>query len=358
MLRPKDIKEVQFGRAFKGYNSDEVDQFLDRVLEDYAALFRENAELVRKLEILADKVQEYQNSDEKLRAAKEKIFRLAEEMAANAKAEAARIEREAREKADRILIDAKRDAEKERRGYERLQLEVSRFRAKAIHLLKNEIEHISALPNLQVSPQENIRIQADDLYEDELETPFITQLTREKAEEPAQSAPAPAFVPEPEPQIPPIAPAEPERPKVEPIEDILKRQAKDKPAFTIRIREKEPEETPQQSAPEKQAEEKAIDVPPAAQPAEQPAPAQQSPAQESDSITAEEIFSGPLEDAAVEEFEDVEVIDTEVPEEKPARAQSKIAEHPKFGEIRFGAGYDVVEDELDDKRPPRFWKKK
>lgn len=356
MLRPKDIKEVQFGRAFKGYNADEVDQFLDRVLEDYAALFRENAELVRKLEILAEKVQEYQNSDDKLRAAKEKIFRLAEEVAANAKADAARVEREAREKADRILIDAKRDAEKERRGYERLQLEVSRFRAKAIHLLKTEIEHISALPNLQVSPQENIRIQADDLYEDELDTPFVTPLTQEKTEKPA-----PAEEP-----APPVLQEEPARPVVEPIEEILRRQAKDRPAFTIRIREKEPEEETAAEEPEREG---PVDVPPsevpAAQPEEtaQPTPAkipekQPAGAEESDSITADEIFSGPLEDAAVEEFEDVEVIDTEVPEEKPASAHTKVAEHPKFGEIRFGAGYDVVEDEMNGKRAPRFWKKK
>ena len=108
MLKPKDINEVQFSKSFKGYDPDEVDKFLDKVTEDYAQLFRENAELMNKIEVLAAKLTEYKNAEENIRAAKEKVYRMAQELASKAKAEAAQIEREARERAERIVIEAKR----------------------------------------------------------------------------------------------------------------------------------------------------------------------------------------------------------------------------------------------------------
>ena len=45
MLSIKDIQEVSFRKSnFSGYNSDDVDQFIDEVLETVTALAKENAE--------------------------------------------------------------------------------------------------------------------------------------------------------------------------------------------------------------------------------------------------------------------------------------------------------------------------
>ena len=45
MLSIKDINEVSFRKSnFSGYNSDDVDQFIDEVLETVTALTKENAE--------------------------------------------------------------------------------------------------------------------------------------------------------------------------------------------------------------------------------------------------------------------------------------------------------------------------
>ena len=46
MLSIKDINEVSFRKSnFSGYNSDDVDQFIDEVLETVTALTKENAEI-------------------------------------------------------------------------------------------------------------------------------------------------------------------------------------------------------------------------------------------------------------------------------------------------------------------------
>ncbi|AMX83759.1 cell division protein DivIVA [Geobacillus subterraneus] len=58
-LTPKDILEKEFKVSMRGYNQDEVDQFLDIVIKDYEAfqqeideLRQENARLRRQVEEL------------------------------------------------------------------------------------------------------------------------------------------------------------------------------------------------------------------------------------------------------------------------------------------------------------------
>ena len=41
MLTPVDIHNKEFGRSFRGYNEDEIDDFLDQVVNDYEKLYRE-----------------------------------------------------------------------------------------------------------------------------------------------------------------------------------------------------------------------------------------------------------------------------------------------------------------------------
>ena len=49
MLAPHELKNKQFQKTFKGYNPQEVDEYLAFVLEKYTELYRENNELERKL---------------------------------------------------------------------------------------------------------------------------------------------------------------------------------------------------------------------------------------------------------------------------------------------------------------------
>ena len=45
MLTPMDIHNKEFKRSFRGYNEDEIDDFLDQVVNDYERLYRENERL-------------------------------------------------------------------------------------------------------------------------------------------------------------------------------------------------------------------------------------------------------------------------------------------------------------------------
>lgn len=45
-----DIHNKEFKRSFRGYNEDEIDEFLDQVVNDYERLYRENDQLKKNLE--------------------------------------------------------------------------------------------------------------------------------------------------------------------------------------------------------------------------------------------------------------------------------------------------------------------
>ncbi len=46
-----DIHNKEFKRSFRGYNEDEIDEFLDQVVNDYERLYRENDQLKKDLEL-------------------------------------------------------------------------------------------------------------------------------------------------------------------------------------------------------------------------------------------------------------------------------------------------------------------
>jgi len=44
-ITPMDIEQQEFSRSFRGYNEEEVDDFLDKIVKDYEELINENIRL-------------------------------------------------------------------------------------------------------------------------------------------------------------------------------------------------------------------------------------------------------------------------------------------------------------------------
>ena len=69
MLTPQEVSTHSFTKAVMGgYNMASVDDFLDKLTEDYTALYKENAALKAKLKVLADKTEEYRQVEDAMRA--------------------------------------------------------------------------------------------------------------------------------------------------------------------------------------------------------------------------------------------------------------------------------------------------
>lgn len=68
MITPNDIKDKILSTASHGYNVDETNAFLDEIAESYSAIYAENKELYRKMEILASKIEEYREEEDSIKS--------------------------------------------------------------------------------------------------------------------------------------------------------------------------------------------------------------------------------------------------------------------------------------------------
>lgn len=75
-LTPEEILDKEFKEDFKGYNPDEVDSFLDQVLEDYQKTEDNIQELLDFIATLQDKIKELEAKNLELQG-KQKAFDLA-----------------------------------------------------------------------------------------------------------------------------------------------------------------------------------------------------------------------------------------------------------------------------------------
>ena len=103
MLTPNKIRGYQFQQAGRGtYKSEEVDQFLGQVVESYEQMFKENGELVKKLSILATKLDEYRKEETSVRKALLNAQSFIDKMVEDAGNEAKKIIAEAQDRARNV----------------------------------------------------------------------------------------------------------------------------------------------------------------------------------------------------------------------------------------------------------------
>lgn len=117
MLTPQDIQNKEFTKAvFGGYDMSVVDDFLEEITGDYAALYKENAILKSKIKVLVEKVEEYRSTEDAMRMALLTAQKMGDELLAEAKQKSENIVSEAdaaaqnklREIADGIALEESR----------------------------------------------------------------------------------------------------------------------------------------------------------------------------------------------------------------------------------------------------------
>ena len=162
MLTPMDIHNKEFKHSFRGYNEDEIDEFLDRVVNDYEKLFRENDKLkeeVARLQKDADSYQEREKSinDTLLLAQKtsqevtDNARQTAADMKDNAAKECENMRQEAEMEAKKKLDEASNKVRAIVAEYDRLVREKNQFLRKVKLTMESELavlnQTISELPN-------------------------------------------------------------------------------------------------------------------------------------------------------------------------------------------------------------------
>ena len=85
MLTPMDIHNKDFKRSFRGYDEDEIDDFLDQVVNDYEHLFRERDQLKEELNRARKDNEQYHQLEKNLKDTLLVAQKTAEEVTSNAR---------------------------------------------------------------------------------------------------------------------------------------------------------------------------------------------------------------------------------------------------------------------------------
>ena len=194
MITAKDIQKKKFEKVKFGYSPEEVDAFLSQIENDLRLMQQDLDDSNDKIQLLADKVREYKDSEEDLKNALLLAQKQARQVVAEAQEKAAAIEAEARASVDSVKSQALLDSEtqlqnitaqleKENASLVATQHQVADFKRALFDMYKQHLELISRLPD---SPA--------DLADEETEE-VVEEIVEVEEEVPAEETAAPAEAP-------------------------------------------------------------------------------------------------------------------------------------------------------------------
>ena len=150
MLTPSELRNAQFSKArLGGYVMAEVDKLLDEVTPDYEALYNENAELRKKVEVLLDRLERYEEQEDSIKAAILNAQRMCDTIVAQARQQAALIEQDAKIKAGRVAEEAQRGIQDKHDELVSIRREVTQFRSQLVSLYRSHLEKIKEIPSFE-----------------------------------------------------------------------------------------------------------------------------------------------------------------------------------------------------------------
>lgn len=129
MLTPENIYNKRFDKTrVSGYKTEDVDVFLEEVAKTVADLTAQNRELEEKIEVLAEKIEEYRSDEDNLKTAILGAQRLGDSVVREARHKAEVLINEAKAQAAEIVENAQSKIDREQVALTRLQREVALFK--------------------------------------------------------------------------------------------------------------------------------------------------------------------------------------------------------------------------------------
>lgn len=140
MLTPLDIHNKEFRKVLRGYDEAEVDEFLDRVVKDYEALYKEVGSLKDRLAVHEERAAQYHGMEETLKKTLVVAQETADHLKANARREGELILKEAEVKAGKIIDEAMDRAREIIAENDELRRQAMMFRSRLRSMLQSQME--------------------------------------------------------------------------------------------------------------------------------------------------------------------------------------------------------------------------
>lgn len=150
-IKPIDVRRKEFKHSVRGYNADQVDDFLDTVADEFEHTYSENLRMREEISSLRDRLEQFEKLEDSIQSAlvhaehaandlREGASREAENIRNNANREAELTVKEAQERAHQMLADSSSKVERAQESYEALKTAKQNFGADFRHLLRSYID--------------------------------------------------------------------------------------------------------------------------------------------------------------------------------------------------------------------------
>jgi cell division initiation protein len=190
-IRPIDIRRKEFKSGFRGYEANQVDDFLDAVADEFERNYTENQRMREEVSSLRDRLQQFEDLEGSIRAAlvhaeqasndlRRAASQEAESMKQTAQREADFTIREAQSRSHQMLADSSARIERVQESYEALQEAKRSFANDFRHLLKT---YMDMMESMEVASAKEIEAS----LRERLDTESIA-VVREAAKEEAMAA--------------------------------------------------------------------------------------------------------------------------------------------------------------------------
>ncbi|ASW42663.1 DivIVA domain-containing protein [Clostridium isatidis] len=179
-LTPMDISNKEFKKGFRGYDIEEVDEFINEIIENYESLYKENSRLKENLARVNEKLEHYIKIENTIQNTLLLAQNAAEQARENAQKESDLIIKNANETAKKILDKAHNDVVQINDEYEKVKQEFIKFRAKFRNFMNAQTETFDELEKDLIKNYNVLEPLEEENYSNEIE---LTNKNIEEAEE-------------------------------------------------------------------------------------------------------------------------------------------------------------------------------
>lgn len=145
MLTPMDIHNKTFSKGLRGYAQEEVEQFMEEVVNDYEKIYREHREMQEETDMLRTKLKNYETMETTMTSTLMMAQETAENVKVNARKEAELIITKAETEKEQMLRDTADSLRNAQEQYNQIMADISVFRAKLRSLLESQLELVDTM---------------------------------------------------------------------------------------------------------------------------------------------------------------------------------------------------------------------
>ena len=146
MLTPQDIESKMFKVSFKGYNTAEVDDFLQEICDSYVEIYTENKKYKEQNARLSEAVGKYKSMEGTLQDALNVADVSTGEIAKDAEDKADIVVKNAEKIAADIIAGAKQKTAQEAERFNEIQQKVEIYKSKIADLLNAQLSILDSYP--------------------------------------------------------------------------------------------------------------------------------------------------------------------------------------------------------------------